>query len=121
MTPNYGRAIGIVRQARGLSQTELAERAGIGASQMSLIERGLRNPSMGALNHLVVALDMPMLHLVALAGGCEVDPLLAQSVLASLLKYAPLDVDSVLAAGVDYDEADEADLELQQALDEGDR
>jgi transcriptional regulator with XRE-family HTH domain len=89
-TPNYGRAIAIVRAARGYALWELAERAGISASQLSLAERGLRNLGTPALNRVLEALDIPMLHLVVLAGAAEVTPDLAKDVIASLLRYGTL-------------------------------
>ena len=61
----YGRAVKIVRTARRLSQGQLAERLSVGASQLSLIEAGKRQPSMKVLEELSTALRVPP-HLLAL-------------------------------------------------------
>jgi transcriptional regulator with XRE-family HTH domain len=62
---NYGRAIKIARTAYGLTQSGLAKRLSIGASQLSLIEAGKRQPSVRVLHEVAVALDVP-LHLLTL-------------------------------------------------------
>jgi len=56
---NYGKALRIARAISGLQQKELAERAGINASHVSLIEKGTRNPSLGAIRKLCDALGIP--------------------------------------------------------------
>ena len=45
------------RQARGLSQEELALEAGMKRSYLSELERGLRNPTVRALERLALALQ----------------------------------------------------------------
>jgi transcriptional regulator with XRE-family HTH domain len=62
---NYGRAIRIVRTAYGLSQAELAKRLSVGASHLSLIESGKRQPSVTVLREIATALAVPM-HLLTL-------------------------------------------------------
>jgi transcriptional regulator with XRE-family HTH domain len=64
---NYGKAIRICRSAYGLSQSELAGRLTIGASQLSLIESGKRKPSLDVLEELSAALHVPMHLLTVLA------------------------------------------------------
>jgi len=61
----YGKAIRICRAAKGLSQKELASKAGIGSSHISLIEAGKRSPSLGTVEKLCDALNVPT-HLVML-------------------------------------------------------
>ncbi len=56
---DYGRALRIVRTARGLSKSDLAKRLRIGASHLSLIEAGKRNPSIDVLEELSTALRVP--------------------------------------------------------------
>jgi len=68
---NYGRAIKIVRTAYGLTQSALAKRLSIGTSQLSLIEAGKRQPSVGVLHEIGVALDVPMHLLMLLASRPE--------------------------------------------------
>lgn len=46
------------RQARGMSQEELALEAGMKRSYVSELERGLRNPTVRALGRLAEALDV---------------------------------------------------------------
>lgn len=62
---NYGKALRIARAVSGLQQQELAERAGLTASYVSLVEMGKRNPSVGAINKLSRALQIPQ-HLLTL-------------------------------------------------------
>jgi transcriptional regulator with XRE-family HTH domain len=51
-----GPAIRYLREQRGLTQVELARRAGIGKSQLSLYEHSKRAPSYGTLQGLLEAL-----------------------------------------------------------------
>jgi transcriptional regulator with XRE-family HTH domain len=64
---NYGKAIKIVRAAHGLTQSELAERLTIGASHLSLIESGKRQPSVKVLDEIATALEVPPHLLTVLA------------------------------------------------------
>lgn len=61
----YGKAIRICRAAKGLSQKELASKAGIGSSHISLIEAGKRSPSLATVEKICDALRVPS-HLVML-------------------------------------------------------
>ena len=51
-----GRNVRMHRQARGLSQEQLALEAGMKRSYLSELERGLRNPTVRALGRLAEAL-----------------------------------------------------------------
>jgi transcriptional regulator with XRE-family HTH domain len=62
---DYGRAIRIVRTAHGLTKAELARELSIGASHLSLIERGKRTPSVDVLDEISRVLRIPP-HLLAL-------------------------------------------------------
>ena len=62
---NYGRAIRIARTAYGLTQGEFAERLSVGASHLSLIESGKRQPSLKVLKEISTGLKVP-LHLLTL-------------------------------------------------------
>src|SRR5437870_919940 len=79
---NYGRAIRIVRTAHGLSKAELASRLTIGASHLSLIERGKRNPSVEVLTDISTVLRIPphLLTLLASEPGDLDDPKNAEQV-----------------------------------------
>lgn len=62
---NYGKAVRIVRTAHGLTQSELANRLSVGASHMSLIESGKRQPSVKVLGEIASVLGVPP-HLLTL-------------------------------------------------------
>jgi transcriptional regulator with XRE-family HTH domain len=48
-----------IRQARRLSQEQLADRAGVHRTQITLIERGRRQPGIGTAIRLAGALEVP--------------------------------------------------------------
>lgn len=56
---NYGRAIRLARVIRGLGQVELAERAGVDKSYLSMIEMGKRDPGRAVREQIESALDLP--------------------------------------------------------------
>lgn len=62
---NFARAVRIARAARGLSQKELARRAGLTPSYVSRIEQGERTPRAETLDSLAIALQAPR-HLIDL-------------------------------------------------------
>lgn len=66
-----GTAVRELRLARQLSQETLAETARIHVTYLSGIERGHRNPSLGVLNALAAALDIPTRDLLERADGPE--------------------------------------------------
>lgn len=57
-TYSLGGKLRQIRSERGLSQRELAERAGISANAISLIERNENSPSVATLQSLAAALDV---------------------------------------------------------------
>lgn len=59
-----GECIKRARTARGLSQEELADRAGLDRSYMSGIERGVRNTSVLKLAAVAKALDVSIRELL---------------------------------------------------------
>jgi transcriptional regulator with XRE-family HTH domain len=63
----YGRAIRICRAARGLSQKDMALKAGIKPSYVSLIEAGKRSPSLTTIEKIGKSLDVPTHLLMMLA------------------------------------------------------
>lgn len=69
---DYGRAIRIVRTARGLSQAQLAERLSIGTSHLSLLEAGKRQPSVQVLDEVATVLNVPP-HLLTLLASDAAD------------------------------------------------
>jgi transcriptional regulator with XRE-family HTH domain len=68
---NYGRAIRLVRSARGLSQKKLAKDLGTDPSFVSHLERNKRVPSVETLQSLGEALKIPVYLLVFLASDQE--------------------------------------------------
>jgi len=64
---NYGKAVKIARAVAGMSQRDLALKAKLDASHISLIEKGERKPSVDAVERLAKALGIPQ-HLFALLG-----------------------------------------------------
>ena len=65
---NYGRALRVARAARGMSQKDLAARAHIEPSYVSLLEAGKRgNPSSRLLKQIADALGVPLDLLILLA------------------------------------------------------
>jgi transcriptional regulator with XRE-family HTH domain len=59
-----GRRLRELRQARGLSLSELARRAGVGKGSLSEIESGRRNPTLETLYALTAPLQAPLTALV---------------------------------------------------------
>lgn len=66
---NIGNAIKMCRTARQLSQSELAERAQLSVSYLSLLERGKRDPVLSTVVAIAKALDVPLSILVFLAAS----------------------------------------------------
>ena len=52
-----GDAVAAARARKGITQKELSEATGIDQSDISKIERGIANPSIGTLNRIAEALD----------------------------------------------------------------
>lgn len=69
---DFGKAIRICRTAHGMTQRELASLTSVGASQLSLVESGRRQPSVRLLQEVSTALHVPI-HLFALLGSDEHD------------------------------------------------
>ncbi len=61
----FGRIVRRRRLATGVSQEALADRAGLHRTYISLLERGLRNPSLTVVSKLARALGTSMTSLVA--------------------------------------------------------
>jgi transcriptional regulator with XRE-family HTH domain len=57
---NIGSAIQLARAKRKLSQRELADRAGISVSYLSLLERGKRDPPLSTLQKIASGLGVPL-------------------------------------------------------------
>lgn len=57
---NIGQAIKLARSKRQLSQADLAKRAGLSVSYLSLLERNRRDPPLSTINSIASALVMPV-------------------------------------------------------------
>lgn len=70
-----GQAIRRLRRARRLTIEDLAHAAGMHATYLSGIERGIRNPTWGKVNRLAEALDISV---AALAQEAEAEAVVAR-------------------------------------------
>jgi len=61
----FGQVVREVRTAAGISQEVLAERAALHRTYISLLERGLRNPSLLVIEEISRALNVPMSDMIA--------------------------------------------------------
>ncbi len=74
----FGRALKEAREAAGQSQEELAELAGVHRTYPSMLERGIRTPTLTVVIQLAVALRVPPETLLARTlGGMGPRPLVA--------------------------------------------
>lgn len=64
LAPSLGTAIRQRRVAQGLSQEDLAERANLDRTYISMVERAARNISVGALDRVAEALEIRASQLV---------------------------------------------------------
>jgi len=88
---NIGSAIQLARTKRKLSQVELAKRAGISVSYLSLLERDKRDPPISTVKKIASALGIPIELLFFL--GAESGELQGISKeLAGQLAYATLEL-----------------------------
>lgn len=65
--PALGKAIRQLREDRGVSQEALAHAAGVTSGTLSLIERGLSNPTWGTTKGIAAALDVSIADLAKLS------------------------------------------------------
>ena len=57
---DIGQKLQLFRKQQGMSMRELAQKAGLTASMLSQIERGLANPSINSLRQIALALEIPL-------------------------------------------------------------
>jgi len=69
--PALGKAIRQLRDQRGVSQEALAYEAGVTSGTLSLIERGLSNPTWGTVKGIAAALSVSVADLAKLAERLE--------------------------------------------------
>lgn len=65
--PALGKAVRQLREQRGVSQEALAYEAGVTSGTLSLIERGLSNPTWGTVKGIAAALGVSIAELAALS------------------------------------------------------
>ena len=92
---NFGTTIKSKRAELGLSQEDLAERAGLHRTYISDVERGTRNLSLESIEKLARALDLSVSSLFAKA-GCEGDA--RQGVEVLLVEDVQEDVEMTMRA-----------------------
>jgi transcriptional regulator with XRE-family HTH domain len=84
-TQAAGRLIGDIRRRCGLTQAELARRAGLARSVVNAYERGSRQPGVDALARIAAAAGM---RLRVEPTPREVDPVRAGRILEQVLDFA---------------------------------
>ena len=60
----FGARVRALREARGWSQEELAEQAGLHRTYVSAVERGVRNPTVTVMARIAAALEVSLAVLV---------------------------------------------------------
>lgn len=87
---NLGNAIKLCRIQRNMSQSELADRAEVSVSYISLLERNKRDPNMSAIQKIADALNVPLSILMFLAADRnelnDINPELAEKLSYTALK-----------------------------------
>ena len=91
----FGTAIRSTRSEIGISQEELADRAGLHRTYISDIERGARNPTLESIRKLAVALDVSLPVLFQRATGPGADKELVEIL---LVEDDPRDVELTMRA-----------------------
>ena len=69
MSVTIGKAIKIIREAKGSSLRDLAVQANVSTPYLSLLENNKRNPSLDVLSRLATALDVPVDVMLIIAAG----------------------------------------------------
>ena len=66
----FGFAVKVLREEQGLTQEDLADKAGIHRTYLSDIERGTRNVSLINIEQIALALAVPLSELFSLVEKC---------------------------------------------------
>lgn len=61
----FGKRVKALREAKGWSQEELADRAGLHRTYVSAVERAVRNPTLTVIDRIAKALDSPISKLLS--------------------------------------------------------
>ncbi len=81
-----GRRIRDLRQARGISLSELAHRASVGKATLSALESGTRNPTVETLYAITAQLDVPLAAVLTDPGVRAAEEVHGEAVTARLLE-----------------------------------
>lgn len=65
LAKEFGKAVRAEREAAGLSQEALGDKAGLDRTYVSGLERATRNPTLASMEKLAKALKIPLSKLVA--------------------------------------------------------
>jgi transcriptional regulator with XRE-family HTH domain len=86
--PAIGRRLRGLREARGISLSELARTAGIGKATLSGLEHGTRNPTLETMYAIAAALSVPMSALTLDPGApaSSASPVRGAAVVSTLLE-----------------------------------
>lgn len=86
--PTVGQRLRGLREARGISLSELARTAGVGKATLSGLENGTRNPTLETMYAIAAALSVPMSALTMDPGApaSTAAPLRGTAVLSTLLE-----------------------------------
>jgi transcriptional regulator with XRE-family HTH domain len=85
LADDVGRALKALRDAAGLTLSELARRSGVGKATLSELEAGRRNPTLETLYALTTALGVPLSAVLQPPSGIEPAPVSGVSVDAVLI------------------------------------
>lgn len=95
---NISRALKLCRTQKGMSKTELAEKANLSVSYLSLLEQGKRDPNLSTIDKLCVALSIPASIFMFLASDVnELDGIskeLAEKISLTALQLMSADVNT---------------------------
>jgi transcriptional regulator with XRE-family HTH domain len=100
LSQSIGDTIKLCRDRRKMNQRDLASRAGLSVSYLSLIEQGKRTPNLEVLEDIAAGLDLPLNLLIFLASDktelAGVDETIVEKL--SLLAWKALERDDREAA-----------------------
>jgi transcriptional regulator with XRE-family HTH domain len=95
---NISKALKLCRTQKGMSKTELAEKANLSISYLSLLEQGKRDPNLSTIDKLCVALSIPASIFMFLASDVnELDGIskeLAEKISLTALQLMSADVNA---------------------------
>lgn len=95
---NISKALKLCRTQKGMSKTELAEKANLSISYLSLLEQGKRDPNLSTIDKICVALSIPASIFMFLASDVnELDGIskeLAEKISLTALQLMSADVNT---------------------------